>query len=376
VAEAASGSGAEILIVGAGPVGLTLALLLQRTGRHVRVLDARHADAGADDPRALALAAGSRQLLERVGAWPAQATPIREVHISQQGGGGRTLLEAREHGLTALGHVARYGEVQTSLATAARAAGIAVHYDCAALGVVPSADGARVHTRAGPLAARLVVHAEGAADEAQMARCDYVQDAIVCEATATTAADGRAWERFTPAGPLALLPLGARYAVVYVAARNAAAGALALDDADFVSALNARLGGAPWIASVGPRQRFPLALRVRPRLTRGCEVWIGNAAQTLHPVSGQGLNLGLRDAAELALSLGDDNDPRRALRRFALRRQPDRLLSVAFTDGIVRVFGNDFPPLALARGLGLSLLDLAGPIRRRFADRLMFGTRL
>lgn len=372
-----------LAIVGGGPVGMLLALALARHGFAPLLLDSRAAGAWSGDPRALALAAGSRHLLERLGTWPAAAvTPIEEVHVSQRGGFGQTLLRAADHDLPALGYVVAYGDLCAALDRAVGAAGIEVRRDCPVQACRPDADGVTLTTADGECRAALVVHAEGAGDDCEV--FDYRQDAILlhAEAAPPLAPRGRAWERFTADGPLALLPVGQGYAVVFVCHRDAADELFGLDDAAFRRQLEARLSGRLRFAALGRRSRIPLALRRRRQTVRGRELWIGNAAQSLHPVSGQGLNLGLRDAWELAETLAQAaakadpaTDPAATLAAFARARQVDRLGGIAFTDGIVRLFSNDLAPLRLARGLGLAALDLCPPARRFFAERMMFGTR-
>ena len=190
----------------------------------------------------------------------------------------------------------------------------------------------------------------------------------------------RAWERFTPDGPLALLPLGDDYSVVFTVPPAKADALLAMDDAAFLAALQQQFGPRVTFAATSPRARYPLALRLRRQLVAPRQVWIGNAAQTLHPVSGQGFNLGIRDAWELAqavLAAGDAGalGNTATLAGYARGRALDRRGSVAFTDGIVRAFSNDFAPFTIARGLGLLALDLCPPARRFVAGRMIWGAR-
>ena len=382
----------DILIVGAGPVGLTLARALAPGPWRIALLDRRPRGAGQDDPRALALAYGARQLLEPLGAWP-QATasaesPIREIHVSQRGGFGRTLIRPADYGLPALGHVLRYGALTAALEGALDRQPTPPDWiapgEISRLATLPErvsvllANGRTLHPR-------LVVHAEGTpGDDAACAAFRYRQHAVICEVSLRTPHHGRAWERFTPDGPLALLPLGEGYAVVFTVPPEKAEALLALDDNAFARALEAQFGRRLEISSCGPRSAFPLALRLRKTLVAPREVWIGNAAQTLHPVSGQGFNLGLRDAVELAERLlaaadasGTTTDPGAPapLAAYARRRQPDRLGGAVFTDGIVRLFSNDLPPLRTLRGLGLLALDTLPPLRHAVAKRMLWGAR-
>lgn len=372
----------DVAILGAGPTGLALALALGDGPWQVTVFDAAPPDAARpDDPRVLALSEGSRQLLARFDAWPA-ATPIHRIDVSQDGGLAATGLYAGALGLPALGHVARYGELLGALRTAAERRGINIVAGHHASAVSATTDGALVRFEHGAtVSASLVVHAEGSHDEESW-RLDYRQCAIVCEGKPTLPSSHEAFERFTPDGPLALLPLGDDFAVVRVVPAARRVELLGLDDEAFGRDLTLRLGHRVRFSALGPRRAFPLALQLRPHCQRGREVWIGNAAQTLHPVSGQGFNLGLRDAWTLAETLHDGALATRSaaidqtrLAAWARRRLPDRLATTAFTDGIVRLFSNDFAPLHQARELGLGLFDLVPGLRNFVARRMIWGAR-
>ena len=373
----------DVLIVGAGPVGVTLALALAKSPLRVLLLDRQADGAWRKDPRALALSHGSRQLLERLDAWNAPAgTAIRRIHVSQRGGFGSTQIDAADYAIPALGYVMRYRDLLAGLYAQLPperliAPATVTHIETTADAATVTIDASGKRQR---VAARLVVHAEGTpSDDPGVAVRDYGQHAIVCEVTPAGAHENRAWERFTPDGPLALLPVDEGYAVVLTVAPDQAARILELSDDEFLATLNRQFGGRLELVATGPRAAFPLALRLRRRLTAERQVWLGNTAQTLHPVSGQGFNLGLRDAWELAETLLDTApvDPGQAapLAAYALRRQPDRLGSAVFTDGIVRLFSNDIPPLKALRGLGLFALDLAPPLRHFVARRMIWGAR-
>ncbi|MCB1932153.1 MAG: FAD-dependent monooxygenase [Candidatus Accumulibacter sp.] len=372
----------DVAIVGAGPVGMSLALALA-DGRHrVLLLDNRQRHAGASDPRALALAHGTRQILERLGAWNAgAATSIDSIHISQRGGFGRTLIDSREHGIDALGYVMRYRDLLAALDAAIEP--VQRMYDCRVGRVTADSDAAEI-TLSGDgapqrVVASLVVHAEGStAGDPDVRVCDYRQHAVVAEVRPLPGHGHRAWERFTPDGPLALLPLGDDYSLVFTVPPEKAAALLDLDESGFLAALRKQFGRRLDFVASGPRASFPLALRVRQHLVGTRQAWIGNAAQSLHPVSGQGFNLGLRDAWELASALlasdGEAGDGR-TLAAYAAGRELDRKASIAFTDGIVRIFGNDLAPLRAARGAGLLALDLVPPLRHFVARRMIWGAR-
>ncbi len=369
----------DILIVGAGPVGMTLALALADGPYTVRLADRRPLAAQAGDPRALALSHGARQLLDPLGAWPARAaTPIETIHVSQKGGFGRTLIDRADYDLPALGYVVRYRDLAAALA--ARLPAGSVLEEAEILEIVPAADQVAVTLRqAGEvrrIAAKILVHAEGTpADDPGVSVSDYRQHAVIAEVTPQPGHNRRAWERFTPDGPLALLPLSDEYSVVFTLPPEKADRVMALDDAGFTQALQDQFGGRVSFSNPGPRSRFPLALRLRDKLADNRQVWVGNTAQTLHPVSGQGFNLGLRDARELASALLDHGPEPAALTAHAASRRLDRHGGALFTDGIVRAFSNDFPPLKLARGLGLLALDLCPPARHFVARRMIWGAR-
>lgn len=345
---------AEISIRGAGPVGCVLALALHRAGRSVALV-AHEGGSGASPFRPIALSHASRLILERVGAWRALApTPIETIHVSQQGGFGRTRLCAADAGVPALGYVIEYGNLLASLLDQVRARGIAIE----------SAAGASL----------LEVHAEGSSGESRQK--SYRQEAVVALVTTRPAAAGTAWERFTPEGPLALLPLGGRYGVVWGMRPQRARQLCAAPAEEFVAALQDAFGGrAGALVALGERSRVPLALRVRAsRVGERC-AFVGNAAQTLHPVAGQGLNLGLRDAWDLAQVLRDAQDPgdARTLRRFAALRRVDAATTVRVTDFLAGAFVGADALARPMRGFALTALDICPPARRFFARRMIYG---
>ena len=342
----------EISVRGSGPVACVLALLLQQAGRPV-VLNHRPSDARAP-LRPIALSHSSRLILERVGVWQALTpTPIATIHVSQQGGFGRTQLCAADAGVPALGYVLDYGVLLESLFNQVSARAI------------------RVEPKTGE--SLLVVHAEGSASPTK----NHPQEALVALVTTRPAAAGTAWERFTPQGPLALLPLDGRYCALWSLPPERAQALCAAPAADFLQALADAFGRrAGEFVAVGERVRVPLTLGVRPSRVSERQAYIGNAAQTLHPVAGQGLNLGLRDAWDLAQVLRDAPDPgdARVLRRFAAMRRLDALASVRVTDFLARAFLGANPLTGLMRGFALTALDICLPARRFFARRMIYGT--
>ncbi|KQV50933.1 FAD-dependent monooxygenase [Massilia sp. Root335] len=380
---------ADVAICGAGPVGLALAALMARRGvapGRIALVDAKALGQAISDPRSIALSWGSRMLLEDVGAWPLPCTPIHQIHVSRRGHLGRSMMDRAEHRLDALGYVARYGDVVDALSRACERAGVQVlrPVRVAALdedrdGVVLTLDDGRT------LHAQVAVQAEGGvfgeqADKTQ--RRDYAQTAVIARVTASQPIAHRAFERFTDEGPLALLPQdgadGHQYALVWCVRPERAQQLLDLGEPEFLhrlgDAFGERLGT---FVRAAARAAFPLGLNADPRFTART-VAIGNAAQTLHPVAGQGLNLGLRDAAVLArlLARGIDHDHgiADALARFAEERARDRGAIIRTTDAMARVFANT-GPLQPVFGLALAALDTVRPARMLLAELMMFGRR-
>jgi 2-octaprenyl-6-methoxyphenol hydroxylase len=374
-----------VLIVGAGPVGAVCALALQQQGIAARVLEAQPEDARADS-RTLALSHGSRLILDRLGVWSRleDVTPITRIHISQRGALGVARLSADEVKVPALGYVLPYAALTAALKQALADAAIAVDYGVAVECIEPGAEVATLHAADGSLhAAPLVVVADGGRGETvpkPKFERDYDQMAVVCEVQTELPHANQAYERFTPEGPAALLPKGDRYALVWTANREDAERIAQFADAEFLAALYRHFGGRQGrFLSASPRKTFPLKLAWTGSEAADRVVRIGNAAQTLHPVAGQGFNIGLRDAWELASLCGDM--PREALgsaamlRAYARGRRADVLGGVGFTDFLVRVFSNDIAPLRHARGLGLLALEVLPPLKSFVARRMIFGAR-
>lgn len=374
----------DVAICGAGPVGLALAAFLARRGvpgSRIALVDGKSLGQAISDPRSIALSWGSVQLLDEVGAWPLPATAIHQIHVSRRGQLGRSLMDRAEHGLPALGYVTRYGAVVDALARRCDAAGVAVLRPARVQSLEENADAALLALDDGrTVRARVAVQAEGGIFGQQEHRArsrDYEQTAVIARVTSASPIPHRAFERFTDEGPLALLPEdgpdGHGYALVWCVRPERAGAVLDLDDSSFLEqltdAFGTRLGP---FTKVSPRVAFPLGLNAEARATART-VAIGNAAQTLHPVAGQGLNLGLRDAAVLARELARSADSA-AIGRFLEQRAQDRKLTIGLTDTMARAFtgGGPLQPLL---GLGLAALDLARPARMLLADLMMFGRR-
>ena len=372
-----------VAVAGGGPTGLALALMLHQAGIGCEVFDARRAGAGGEDRRVLALSHGSRQILDRLGAWAAiGATPISAIHVSQQGRLGRTLIEAAQAGVPSLGYVAGASGIAAALDRACADAGIVIHRETRVAETDAAIDRIFLRCiateRARTVSARLVAWAEGATGEgAKIVSRDYGQRALLAVLRTSKPAAGVAYERFTADGPIALLPLGQRYALVWAASCAECDAVSALDDDRFLARLDALFGGRFRFLAADARSTFPLALRYRRTRVAPRIVWLGNAAQTLHPVAGQGFNLALRDAAQLVRLLEDAADCGDAtlLARHAAARRLDRLGAIGITDSLVRLFGLPGQLPAHARSAGLLALDLMPAARRFFARRMIFGAR-
>ncbi|MEX3786972.1 UbiH/UbiF/VisC/COQ6 family ubiquinone biosynthesis hydroxylase [Paraburkholderia sp. BR14374] len=400
----------DVTIVGAGPVGLALAGWLARRSvtRELKIalVDAREPEDSIADPRAIAVSHGSRMILEPL-RWPADATAIERIHVSQRGHFGRTLIDHREHGLPALGYVLRYGSIVHGLADAVHATPVHWFRSTSAGAPVQELDGVTLPIETAGVArhlrTRILVNAEGglfgdqkhakipsrATDEDAGARSigkkragsrDYGQTALVGTVTVSAPQPHVAWERFTSQGPIALLPMGgvrgADYALVWCCAPDEAARRAQLSDEAFLRELDAAFGDRMGrFTHIKGRASFPLGLNTVDTLVNGHIVAIGNAAQTLHPVAGQGLNLGLRDAHALADALSAEGPTPLALATFAQRRALDRRLTIGSTDTLARLFTIDFAPLAVLRGLALTALEFVPPVKTALARQMMFGQR-
>jgi 2-octaprenyl-6-methoxyphenol hydroxylase len=388
----------NIVVIGAGPVGATFALLAKRAGLSVSLLEAR--EGVSRETRTLALSHGSREIFEMAGAWhkAIPATPIHSIHNSHKGGFGRTIISREDGGVPALGYVLTYADIQTALDEAMAAQQIETQrgavvgaIDAAMGGADVSAVAEITYTQAGAeriMRADVVVMADGGANLSKVPALtlnekDYGQAALLARVSTDSPHGNRAYERFTPEGPAALLPKdqakgsargdGGSYSLVWVSTPQRIEELKALDDVAFCAAFQDHFGSrAGKFLSVTDRRSYPLRLRTVDAPVAGRVVVIGNAAQALHPVAGQGFNLGLRDAHELSDMLAQH--PADALTRYARARASDVSRSVGFTDFLVSAFSNDHALMRLPRGLGLAAVDLLPGARRALAKRMLFGS--
>ena len=374
----------DVAICGAGPVGLALAALLVRRGiegSRIALIDARALGQAISDPRSIALAWGSRQLLEEVGAWAFPATPIHTIHVSRRGQLGRSLLDRSEHKLDALGYVTRYGDVVDALARAVERSGVQVIRPARVAALIETAEHVALTLDDGrTLTAQVAVGAEGGVfgqQEDKAKTRDYGQSAVIARVSTSSPTAHRAFERFTDEGPLALLPQegadGLQYALVWCVRPERAEALQAMEEERFLQELGEAFGGRLGrFSKVSPRFAYALGLNAEPHATTRT-VAIGNAAQTLHPVAGQGLNLGLRDAAVLARLLARCPGPE-GIGRFLDERAQDRQLTITLTDAMARAFVGS-GPLQAVLGLGLAALDAVKPARTLLGELMMYGRR-
>ncbi|MBI4294324.1 MAG: FAD-dependent monooxygenase [Betaproteobacteria bacterium] len=368
-----SATSVDVIIAGGGPVGAMLCLALRN--QSVSFLHVCGEARGGERP--IALSYGSSQLIQQFGSLT-DATPIKSIHVSQAGGFGRTLLRAEDYGLPALGYVTTYSSVLATLTgSGGRESARVTRWQAHGERIDVHIDG-ESGTRS--VSAKLLVIADGGEALAKEKTHDYGQAAVVAEIETARGHGNIAWERFTPSGPIALLPYRDRYALVWSTLSETAEFLQRANEGEFLSRLQTAFGGrAGSFRRAGPRASFPLALRYRD-ITPGPRVVLaGNAAQTLHPVAGQGLNLGLRDAYELAELIGTvplaEIGGAAFLRRYQRQRRLDRSAGIRVTDALVRVFSNTNPLLSIARGTGLVLLDMVPPARHFLARRMIYGAR-
>jgi 2-octaprenyl-6-methoxyphenol hydroxylase len=378
-----------IVIVGGGPVGSVLALAFQQQGVTFTMLEVRTKDASHKDTRALALSYGSRLILEKLGVWDAveaRATAINTIHISQRGGLGRTKLNAAEHNQEAMGYVLPYGALTKALDAVLDTTQIL--YEAEATEIKPGELFAEVtfnqNDKSQTLQSALLVVADGGRslgeiDGIKKETKEYGHDALVSKVTAELPHNNIAYERFTPSGPMALLPNGeSGFSLVWTAEKVSIDALLKLDDTTFLSQLHEAFGDRVGkFLSIEKRMSFPLKLSALKPSTAPHLAIIGNAAQTMHPVAGQGFNVGMRDAWTLADLI--INTPVNALgsaemlANYRQQRSRDTRGGILFTDLLVNVFNNDLIGLGSMRGAGLGLLELIKPVKSVLVSKMSFG---
>ena len=384
-----------IIIIGGGPVGATLALLLVKQGISVTVLEARSLGAAHIESRALALSFGSRRILEKFGLWGAlstQATPINSIHVSQKGSFGRTQLHAGDYHQEALGYVLSYGVLSAALDRAiADAKSVNFIFEASASSIVYDVSQATVTYTHGGLAhsisSPLVVLADGGRTLDELTGLsretkEYGHDALVTKVRAELPHHNVAYERFTANGPIALLPNGGEFdfSLVWTGEKSFITSMLSLSDADFLEKFHQQFGDRVGdFLSVEKRLSFPLKMaQLKPDAQQSKHlVVIGNAAQTMHPVAGQGFNVGLRDAESLAQYIAsasaDELGSAYMLASYQASRKSDTKGGLFFTDFLVNLFSNDLVGLSALRGASLGVFDVIKPVKKYLVGKMSFG---
>lgn len=385
-----------IIIVGGGPVGSVLALLLAKQGVATTVLEARKQGASHSDNRALALSFGSRRILEKLGLWGSlakHATAINTIHISQKGSIGRTLLRASDYKQEALGYVLSYGALSAALDDAlANLPVVNCIYEATAEDISHNTAQASVSYmhdgKSHSLSSALVVLADGGRSVDELAGLqrdtkEYGHDALITKVRAELPHDNIAYERFTANGPIALLPNGERnvlneYSLVWTGKKELIAPLLTISDAEFLAQFHQQFGDrVGQFISVEKRISFPLRMSQLQDIDTPHMVVIGNAAQTMHPVAGQGFNVGLRDAESLAQCIASRPDDElggsQMLEEYRASRKADTKGGLLFTDFLVNLFSNDIVGVSGLRGMGLGLLDVIKPMKQHLVSKMSFG---
>lgn len=392
----------DVLIVGGGMVGASMACALSPLPLRIGVIEAvpfRSESQPSYDDRAIALAYGSSKIIDSMGLWSAlndQVTAIKKIHVSDRGHCGVTRINSRSEGVSALGYVVE-NRVMGSVLGAALSEHSNIELICPAelTSLQFLSDETKVMVRQADVtttvSARLVIAADGGNSVVRnllnidTRLWDYNQTAVIANVTPSQFHDHIAYERFTDSGPVAMLPNAPagsddqnRCSLVWTVRRGDEARILELSDESFLAELQQRFGyRLGKLQKVGRRNAYPLALvrakeHVRPRMAL-----IGNAAHTLHPIAGQGFNLGLRDVAVLADVLAaacnnkEDIGTLPVLQRYAEWRTWDHRRVIGLTDGLARLFSNPLLPVAAVRNVGLLALDLLPPLKKMLTRQTM-----
>lgn len=382
----------DLIIVGGGMVGASLAVSLKDSGLSIAIIEAfswKSEQQPSFDDRSIALSYGSKKILEGMSLWSSlkgRCQPIKTIHISDRGRFGVTRLHHEEEKVEALGYVIEnrvMGEVlqheiqsldHLTMYMPATVVGVEESKEQVTLTI--NQDGQKIE-----LETSLLVAADGAMSKVRELvgithnKSDYAQSAVIANVTSEKYHNAVAYERFTDSGPLAFLPMTEkRISVVWTINREDQESIMQLDDAAFLEKLQQRFGyRVGRLEKTGVRNIYPLALTESDQLVKDRIVLIGNAAHGLHPVSGQGFNLALRDVAQLAENIQQHGvqNPVRWLNDYAASRQQDMKRVFRFTDSLVKLFSNNFMPLAHARAAGLMMVDCLPSLRHLLAKQSM-----
>jgi 2-octaprenyl-6-methoxyphenol hydroxylase len=371
----------DLLIVGSGLAGNCLALALKDAGFRIAIIEANtraqlHASPAGD--RALALAAGTVMMLDTLGVWQGikhAATPIQHIHISDRGHFGKTRLSAQKEHIDALGYVIAARDIETYVANLVINTGIDIIAPARVVGLISGDQEICVNIKQNDqsqnLSAKLLVGADGGLSSVRQLLninqliTDYGQTALITSVKSTIPNNNTAYERFTSSGPLALLPISKNECAVIWTRSHEGADTLMLGrEADFLVELQQCFGfKLGELTLTAPRRAFPLSLIRAEQMVAGRAVIIGNAVHQLHPVAGQGFNLGLRDVIQLAEMLIKQHEQNKDigeadfLNAYAVSRKKDHDWTIGFTDTLIKIFANEWLALAAARNIGLTLLD-------------------
>jgi 2-octaprenyl-6-methoxyphenol hydroxylase len=371
----------DLVIVGGGLAGNCLALALKDTGLRIAIVEANtreqlHASPTGD--RALALAAGTVMMLNGLDIWQGishAATAIKHIHISDRGHFGKTRLSAQKEHVDALGYVITARDIETYVANLVAEAGIELISPARVVGLMSGDNEVCVSLKRGNdslnVSAKLLVGADGGLSSVRKLlditqhTTEYGQTALVTTVKSTLPNKNTAFERFTASGPLALLPVAKNQSAVVWTRTSEDANALMLgSEADFLAELQQCFGfKLGELGLTAPRRAFPLSLIRAEKMVAGRAVIIGNAVHQLHPVAGQGFNLGLRDVVRLAEMIIRQHEQNKDigaadfLKKYAVSRKKDHDRTIGFTDAVVKIFSNEWLALAVVRNIGLALLD-------------------
>jgi len=385
----------DLVIVGGGLAGNCLALALKDTGLRIAIVEANRREqlyASPAGDRALALAAGTVMMLDALGIWQGisqAATAIKHIHISDRGHFGKTRLSAEKEHVEALGYVITARDIETHVANLVTEAGIELISPARVVGLMSSDQEVCISLKQGNeslnVSAKLLVGADGGLSSVRQLldiaqhMTEYGQTALVTTVKSTLPNKNTAFERFTASGPLALLPVAKNQCSVVWTRTNEDANALMLgNEADFLAELQHCFGfKLGKLSLTAPRRAFPLSLIRAEKMVAGRAVIIGNAVHQLHPVAGQGFNLGLRDVVRLAEMLIKQHEQNKDigaadfLKAYAASRKKDHDRTIGFTDAVVKIFSNEWLALAAARNIGLALLDHIPAAKTRLTRHAM-----
>lgn len=382
----------SVVIVGGGPVGAVLALLLSKKGVVSTVLEARKQGDAYSESRALALSYGTKKILEKLGVWRQlsnHATAIDTIHVSQKGSVGRSVLHAHDYHQESLGYVLSYGALSKALDVAlSTQSAVNFIFEASAQAITHTSTHASVTYLHQGLPhvtnSTLVVLADGGRSLDAVAGLvrdtkEYGHDALITKVSAELPHNNIAYERFTHNGPMALLPNGERdFSLVWTGKKDLIAPLLTISDEDFLEQFHAQFGDRVGrFLSVEKRMTFPLKLSQLKACDTAHLVVIGNAAQTMHPVAGQGFNVGLRDAEVLARHIAasstSDLGSNQMLASYYSSRKADTKNGLMFTDFLVKFFSNDILGIPALRSTGLGLFDLVKPVKKHLVSKMSFG---